>query len=82
MKLQINSDGALTRAASRLRRSRITEGDFHVAPTWDELGVNFVFSLRSRPRLGGLGEGSSDVLPLRRDGGNKALQDRTARIHR
>src|SRR3979409_1706183 len=37
-----HSDEALTRAASSLRRSRITEGrPFPLGATWDGLGVNF-----------------------------------------
>ncbi|MGY3105076.1 glycogen debranching enzyme GlgX [Bradyrhizobium sp. LM3.4] len=42
MDQQIHSDDALTRAASSLRRSRITEGKpFPLGATWDGLGVNF-----------------------------------------
>jgi isoamylase len=42
MDQQVHSDDALTRAASSLRRSRITEGKpFPLGATWDGLGVNF-----------------------------------------
>lgn len=38
----VHSDDALTRAASSLRRTRITEGrPFPLGATWDGLGVNF-----------------------------------------
>src|SRR3954468_9073825 len=38
----VHSDDALTRAASSLRRSRISEGKpFPLGATWDGLGVNF-----------------------------------------
>src|ERR687889_2772861 len=38
----VHSDDTLTRAASSLRRSRITEGKpFPLGATWDGLGVNF-----------------------------------------
>ncbi len=42
MDQKTQSDDALTRAASSLRRSRITEGKpFPLGATWDGLGVNF-----------------------------------------
>ncbi len=42
MNRSVHPDDALTRAASSLRRSRITEGrPFPLGATWDGLGVNF-----------------------------------------
>ena len=42
MDQKTHPDNALTRAASSLRRSRITEGKpFPLGATWDGLGVNF-----------------------------------------